>query len=66
MYTLQDFLNTLENAGTLIRMTMNGNEVYKGKQIGISDLHCFNEFCGYLIWRLAIYEGKYLWVDVSK
>jgi len=42
MYTLQDFLNTLENAGTLILVTMNGNEVYRGKQIGISDLHCFD------------------------
>lgn len=66
MYTLQDFLNTLNNAGTLIRVTMNGNEVYKGKQIGISDLHCFDEFSGYHVWRLDIFEEKYLWVDLSK
>jgi len=66
MYTLQDFLNTLTHAGSLIYITNNGNYLYKGKHIEILEIDDFEKYYGYHVWRIDIYEDKYLWVNISK
>ncbi len=66
MYNLQDFMNTLSNAGTLIYITTNGEEIFKGEQIEFSFLEENNKYFGYKVWRIDIFEDKYLWVDINK
>ena len=66
MYTVQDFLNTLSNAASLIYITINGEPLFKGKQIDFGILEENTEYLGYKVWNLSIFEDKYLWVNIDK
>ena len=65
MYNVQDFLNTLDNAGSLIYITINGEPIFKGKQIDFGILEENSKYMGCNIWRLSIFEDKYLWIDID-
>jgi hypothetical protein len=65
MYTVQDFLNTLSNAGSLIFITINGEMLFKGKQIDFGLLERNSKYMGCKVWRLSIFD-KYLWIDIDK
>jgi len=65
MYSLQDFMNTLNNAGSLIYITHNGEYLYKGKQLEFCILEENSKYMDYKVWRIDIFENEYLWVDVE-
>jgi len=65
MYSLQDFMNTLSNAGSLIYITKNGEPIYKGKQIEFGILEENSKYMAYKVWRIDIFEDKYLWADIE-
>jgi hypothetical protein len=65
MYSLQNFMNTLDNAGILIYITHNGENIFKGKQIEFGMLEENSQYMGRNVWRIDIYEEKYLWVDID-
>lgn len=65
MYNVQDFLNTLDNAGSLIYITINGELLFKGKQIEFGILKENSKYMGRNVWRLSIFEDKYLWIDID-
>jgi len=65
MYSLQDFMNTLSNAGSLIYITRNGEPIYKGKQIEFGILQQNSKHMDRNVWRIDIFEDKYLWVDID-
>ena len=65
MYSLEDFMNTLSNASSLIYITQNGEPIYKGKQIDFGILEENSKYMDYKVWRIDIFEDKYLWVDIE-
>ena len=65
MYSLQDFMNTLINAGSLVYITQNGEPIYKGKQLEFGILEKNSKYMDYKVWRIDIFEDKYLWVDIQ-
>jgi len=65
MYSLQDFMNTLSNAGSLIYITKDGEPLFKGKQLDFSILEASSEYMDCKVWRIGIVEAKYLWADIS-
>lgn len=65
MYSLQDFMNTLSNAGSLINITINGQSIFKGKQIEFGLLEENSKYMGYKVWSIEIFDDKYLSVDIT-